>query len=258
MKRARRSSVVYRPSSIFEGESELLNWICQPGSATVQAWRARGDWSPSSVYPPGRELFRQGDWPSTVYLIEEGLIKLTHLAAEGHPVIVGLYARGSLLGSTAALLQQALLTTAETVTPCRIAHLRAAEFRRLVQTDPQFSLSLHLWNGQGWRAAVQQLSLLRSLPAERRFMTFIEEFWSISRTPRSATPVRLPMPLKCWELAQLIAVTPEYLSRLVARLERYGLLRREGRCFTILDPRALERGWSGMATVRRSSTSPDR
>jgi len=239
-------------------ESELLNWICRPGSATVRAWRARGDWSPSIVYPPGKELFRQGDWPLTVYLIEEGLIKLTHLAAEGHPVIVGLYARGSLLGSTAALLQHALLTTAETVMPCRVTHLRAAEFRRLVQTDPQFSLKLHLLNGQGWRAAVQQLTLLRSLPAERRFMTFIGELWSISRTSRSAAPVRLPIPLKCWELAQLIAVTPEYLSRLVARLERYGLLRREERCFTILDPRAFECGWGGMATVRHSDASPHR
>ncbi|MGH2376405.1 MAG: helix-turn-helix domain-containing protein [bacterium] len=44
------------------------------------------------------------------------------------------------------------------------------------------------------------------------------------------------MPLRHWEIAQLLAVTPAYLSRLFNRLEQEGILLRRKGWLTISDP----------------------
>jgi len=43
----------------------------------------------------------------------------------------------------------------------------------------------------------------------------------------SNNEMRLQMPLKHWEVAELIAVTPEHLSRVLRQMETEGILRRE-------------------------------
>jgi hypothetical protein len=48
--------------------------------------------------------------------------------------------------------------------------------------------------------------------------------------------MRLQIPLKLRELAQLIAIAPEYLSRLLRELEQQGTLRRDKGWLIITDP----------------------
>jgi CRP-like cAMP-binding protein len=48
------------------------------------------------------------------------------------------------------------------------------------------------------------------------------------------------VPLKHWEVAQLIAVTPAYLSRLFNQLELEGVIRRDRKAFAIPDLRRLQ------------------
>jgi CRP-like cAMP-binding protein len=55
----------------------------------------------------------------------------------------------------------------------------------------------------------------------------------------SHTPIRLQSPLKHLEIAQLIAVTSEHLSRLLNQLEQDGLRRRRKGWVIIQDPRKL-------------------
>jgi CRP-like cAMP-binding protein len=49
-------------------------------------------------------------------------------------------------------------------------------------------------------------------------------------------PMKLQIPLKLKELAQLIAITPEYLSRLLSESERQGTIKRDKGCLILTDP----------------------
>src|ERR1051326_3364187 len=60
--------------------------------------------APSQQYPPGVELFRQGDEAGDIYCIERGLVKLTHLGVSGQELIVSLRLAGNLLGNSPVLL----------------------------------------------------------------------------------------------------------------------------------------------------------
>jgi CRP-like cAMP-binding protein len=54
------------------------------------------------------------------------------------------------------------------------------------------------------------------------------------------TEIRLHLPLKHWEIAELIAVTPEHLSRVLKRMEREGIMRREKGRTVIVNYQKLE------------------
>jgi CRP-like cAMP-binding protein len=49
----------------------------------------------------------------------------------------------------------------------------------------------------------------------------------VLKLTNSSGEVLLRLPLKHWELAQLIAVTPEYLSRLLNKMQQDGVVRRK-------------------------------
>jgi len=46
------------------------------------------------------------------------------------------------------------------------------------------------------------------------------------RSPDSKGGIRFELPLRNWELAQLLGVTPEHLSRILRDLTKEGIIRR--------------------------------
>ncbi|MDQ3009630.1 MAG: helix-turn-helix domain-containing protein, partial [Acidobacteriota bacterium] len=84
---------------------------------------------------------------------------------------------------------------------------------------------------------MQRVVELRCRPARLRLEQLL---WELVCLNGEDEPLQLPM--KLWELADLIAVTPEYLSRLLVRVERDGLLRRDDGQIVIP---AADRLWRG-------------
>ncbi|RMG48254.1 MAG: Crp/Fnr family transcriptional regulator, partial [Acidobacteria bacterium] len=113
------------------------------GWSNAEAWKEAGQWSPPRLYPAGTELLREGMWAGAVYLIEQGLVKLSCSGPDHRPLILGLSAQGGLLGPNSALLQQPLAHTAEALTDCHASHMTAERFRYWVKTNPQFSWRFH-------------------------------------------------------------------------------------------------------------------
>jgi len=76
---------------------------------------------------------------------------------------------------------------------------------------------------------IARLIELASLPARLRVEQLLRQLVTAPGSSAPKQEVRVTVPLKQWELAQLLAVTPAYLSRLLDRLEQDGTLtRRKG------------------------------
>ncbi len=203
----------------------------------VEKSDANTGWSPALTAAPHTELFAQGDAPQAVFLIEEGLVKVSRVEENGNEAIVGLRRKDWVLGWAAALLGRPHPTAAETVEPCRLRHLRVADYHRLVRTDTAESLRLHRVQGLEYYERVQT----RGLRARDRLERFLREEARQQQPVPSTTagPVRFQLPLRQWELALLIGVTREHLSRMLRQLQREGcLLRRKG-WFVLPDPGRL-------------------
>jgi len=174
-------------------------------------------------YPRGVSLFVQGETPQGVFAISAGLVKLASAFPDGRMAISGIRSPGWLLGGSAALLSEPFAVTATTVTSCRIYRLPAPDFRRLVQTDPEFSSYVHAIHAQEVLRGLHRLARLTCFPARERFEELLAEL--AEELPHDEG--RIEIPLRDWEIAQLVAVTPPYLSRIVQQLMREGRLRRE-------------------------------
>jgi len=186
-----------------------------------------GEWGVEESYPPGVVLFRQGERCERVYEIEQGWVKLVRVEEEGEAMIVGVRGRGGILGAAAVLIGQEHGVTAETVTWCRLRRMWAEEFRDRVRRDEAFSWRVHQM--QAWEIYRQweRVVGLGCQRARRRLEQVLKELAGEGGR----------CPLRQWEVAQLVGVTPSYVSQLLGELEREGVVRRErgwiwwkGRC----------------------------
>ena len=179
-------------------------------------------------YPARTEIFRQETSSNTVYLIEQGLVKLVRVAPNGFQVIIGLRRRPWLIGAPAVLLNKPYSFTAVTLLPSAIRVIPAKAFLKHATTNKQFSSHLHRLLSQEISNHMRDVESVSCMSAEDRVIRFLGDLVA-EQTSRGEKRAAFLLPLTNRELAQLIAVTPEHICRVLKAMERRGLIRREHR-----------------------------
>jgi CRP-like cAMP-binding protein len=165
----------------------------------------------AETLPTGTVLLEQGLRPVSVFLLSQGLVKLISISEQGRESVLGLRSAGWYAGAVPALARTTNVYTVKTVTKCVISRVPADEF--------------HLWlmrNARMARHFTQTLCnelLAQSAEAQARGGSAEERLARYMRERSSAhsklkTMDTLPL-LKQMELAQLLAISPEHLSRLL-------------------------------------------
>lgn len=204
---------------------------------------AHGRWGAQSASPrefaPSTTLFLQGALPRDVFYVERGLVKLIHLSEGGQELAVGLQSQGALPGAASVIVGQPYPFTAISVTSCALSRIPADVFLRLAKTDEQFCWRLHEVHSLEVHRQAGQLAALRYLSARQRFERLLLQFLSSIPAHEKQTSMKIRLPLKHWEIAQLIGVRPEHLSRVLQQIKQEGILREEGGCLIVSDVRKL-------------------
>jgi CRP/FNR family cyclic AMP-dependent transcriptional regulator len=182
------------------------------------------------AYPAGCTITEQGAPASEVFHIEQGLLKLVRLDRSGGDAIVGLRSSGCFLGAEAVLLDDSHPVTAITLSPCLLSRMDAGAFRERVRSNLEFSWHLHVAHCRELQDDTVQRADFASLPAKDRLLRVFERLAGDEREGRAVT-VRVP--LKQWEIARLIGVTPQYVCQLMAQLESEGMLERNGDTYRV-------------------------
>jgi CRP/FNR family transcriptional regulator, cyclic AMP receptor protein len=230
--KARRGSMRTRATQAIKQPSQDV----APGTSR---WETLESLGPSHLFPRGVELFRQGSIPRYVYHLESGLVKLVFCSEDGREVITNLSKPGSLLGASALILEESHPVSGVTVQRCRLRYIAAAEFHATLTTDPQFCIYVNRLLSREVSDHLVHAGELGTIDARFRLEQLLWDMISSLEAVEGQSPVRLQPPIKHSEIAELIAVTPQYLSRLLKQFERDGVLRREKGSLIISDPRAL-------------------
>jgi CRP/FNR family transcriptional regulator len=193
----------------------------------AEVWEQMAGHTAPSLYLPGVQILGQGSCSSDVYLIRRGLIKLQSIDRAGRETIVGVRRTGSLVGAEAAIMRKPHLASAVTVTECCLQRFPTRQFCELIRTYPDLSWHLHQMNASELRETTAALVEVKSHTANIRLKRLVLELVpELNGAGSPNTEVRLPF--KQWEIAQMLGVTPEHLSRLLRRLEKEGFLGRKG------------------------------
>lgn len=210
-----------------------------PPAGIDDKWPQISALAPAQEYPAGVGLFKQDSLPQDVYLIESGLVKLSHVEENGKELVVGLRTPNWIVGASAVILNKKYGFTAETLTGCQLRRIPAQSFLQLLRTDSEFAWHFQQVQSYELYDQLSQLVGIGCLSARHRLEQLLSQLLSTLGAKAGEKKIRLQLPLKHWELAELIAVTPEHLSRLLKELQLEGVVQRDKGWINISDVRLL-------------------
>jgi CRP/FNR family transcriptional regulator, cyclic AMP receptor protein len=216
--------------------------------STYHGWEPVCLLSDHQQFPPAAVLFRQGTIAQSAILVESGWIKLTRQEGDGQEQIIALCPPETLLGAEVLIAEQLHSVTAITLSKCQLYSIPAPAFVNWVMTDPQFSWQIH--RALSRRIYIRDLSSTqrKSVPSRLRLEQLLWQLLyaqnydvAIATSKWGQGKRKLFLPLQRQELAQMLSVTPEYLSRLLGKMEKDGTIRREMGWLIVPDPEHLWR-----------------
>lgn len=231
MSRKTRSS----KDSLLRGGKDGRLGAAQPAFLfpSQQAWSENC----RQVYPAGVELCRQDDRAREVYWIEQGFIKLVRIHRDGREMILDVWGTGRALGLAAAILQLPVPITAVTLTPCHLLRIPIDVLCGQIERLDDVSRGLlQIVSREAYEQTVAHaaMGLLR---ARERCEWLLEQLVSALGSAEREKGIALALPLRQWELAEMLAIRPEHLSRLLREMEREGVVRRNKGRVILTDPR---------------------
>jgi CRP/FNR family transcriptional regulator len=160
----------------------------------------------------GTILAKQDEKSGVVRLIRSGIVKLTYLDASGQEFVLGLRSEGWWMCSMQVLLDVPNLFTVRAITPCAISTMSADDFSQRLIKNPRM---LRHYLSSVCREVVVQTKLhimLLSTSAELRLRHMLDEHDNSVWKTLDPTAI-----MSQGEVAKLLAVTPEHLSRILHR-----------------------------------------
>jgi CRP-like cAMP-binding protein len=171
-------------------------------------------------YPPGSTLYNEGTGIEALYVVRRGIIKLLRYVGDGSARIVRLHNRASIIGLN-GLLGEAHDHTAIAVDEVQVYQLPLVLLMPLRDNDPAaYSCLIEQW-GHYLNSADTWISEFSSGPIRSRvarLLRFLVEFDSET----GSEELKL---LTGVEMAEVLGVTPESVSRVIADFKRCEILR---------------------------------
>src|SRR5207247_1925878 len=108
--------------------------------------------------------------------------------------------------------------------PSVMERITAEKFLHRLQTDPDFAWHIHQIQCREVHEQLNWLGEMACCSARSRLGNVFRRLTEVGKVQKEGKKSRVRLPLKQREVAELIAVTPEHLSRLLHELSKEGLI----------------------------------
>jgi CRP-like cAMP-binding protein len=125
------------------------------------------------------------------------------------------------------------------MTPCYLQRLDAATFLEMLSGNSTLSSWLHKMHSQEVFDQLISFTQASALSARQRLEHVLAQLVQPSEDTVQSIDVHITLPFSHRDLAGLIRITPEHLSRLLRQLTNEGLIRRNKRRIVVSDPHKL-------------------
>ena len=208
-------------------EKKTTNSCSDCATRETTEWRVLGDSELESIdrckrlihCEPGETLFSQGDPGNGVYCIKSGLIGLRRVDVNGNSVLIRLSSAGSTVGYRTFLTREAHVNSAEALTASVLCYIPRPRIEQLLKENPLLGERFlqHFCDD----AAETENDYVRSLTMgmKSRFLHLILIFYERFGYQDDEGNSVVELPVKRGELAELVGVRPESISRLIDQLQ---------------------------------------
>ncbi|MCX8103711.1 MAG: Crp/Fnr family transcriptional regulator [Candidatus Bipolaricaulota bacterium] len=213
---------------------ELAQWLASLEPTTQEAVLSKAH---TMTFPPGAEIYAQGDPVDGLYIVLEGAVKELAVV-EGCLRLVRLSGPGDVLGAGELFSESVQTMSALTLRQTCVAWVSQADLHELFSEYPsvliwlmkEFSTQL----GELRRALVETVYVESAARLTRKLVEVAQRFGE-----RTAHGVLIDIKLSRDEWAALAGMAPETVSRVLHDLERRGWIALEGRYIRLLEEEKL-------------------
>ncbi len=207
-------------------------------SAAQDQLRAIPDVSRLASLQRCTSLYVQSQPADAVFLISEGLVKLTRSNEAGEKIILAISGPGQLVGEEAlSQLSQSYYTEAVTITTATVERIPRSSVLSALNSDSEFAADLLSYLLNQKLQLAEKVELLCLHDVEYRILHYLVHLSSLLPQPANGDGYQIP--ITQLELADLIGATRETTSTTLNQLERRGLLKLSRRLLTIPSPDKL-------------------
>jgi CRP-like cAMP-binding protein len=168
---------------------------------------------------PGEILFSQGEQGNGVYCIKSGLIGLRRIDINGNSALIRLINAGSTVGYRTFLTRKAHINSAEALTSSTLCYVPRPNVEKLLKANPLLGERFlqHFYDD----AIDTESDYVRSLTMgmKSRFLHLILVFYERFGYQDENGNAVVQLPVKKGEIAELVGVRPESISRLIDQLQ---------------------------------------
>ena len=186
------------------------------------------------TYEPGAMIVAERESPDGFYLVLSGQVKLFKSSPEGKEQTLYVFEPGEPFCLCSLFGCDAFPANAAALTRTRVAVVGASSFAALARSEPQLLFNILFVVSHRLKEAMALVESLSLKEIPQRLAAF---FLQAQAGPEGA----LRMAITHRELAKIVGITPEALSRSLRRMAEAGLLAVEGRDVRILDRAGLVR-----------------
>jgi len=189
--------------------------------------------------PRGQILFRRGDRCEGLHVVVYGQIKLAFNAADGAEKVVEIMGPGQSFGEAVMFMEKPYPVYSQALADSLLLHIAKAIVFEEIERDPGFARRMIAGLSRRLHGLIGDLEAYSLQSGTQRVIGYL-----LNAVPDQAAPgapVELRLPASKGVIASRLNLTPEHFSRILHELTEAGLIRVDGRSFSILDVDGLRR-----------------
>lgn len=164
-------------------------------------------------------IFREGDPCTHLYIVKEGMVLLSKTLPDGREQLMCPRGAGQLIGFCNAK-SGTYPITAVALTPVNTCSIKHKDMKRVLEANPATALDVIALLNQELGKSQAMICNLGLKTALEKVASFV-----LSLLPAEATnDILLPLPLSRQEMAEMLGLTVETVSRIMAELRRENIL----------------------------------
>jgi len=187
----------------------------------------------------GQVIFHHGDPGGLLYIISKGKVKITHSTPEGQEALLAILGVGDFFGELALLDDAPRSATAEALEPTETLTLHRTDFRRFIDSNPDFAMHVLQSMARNIRRLNSQLSDIFFLDLPGRLARTLLRLADEHGQPVE-DGILIDLSLTQTDLAEMTGATRVSINKALGRFRRAGWVIAKGRRVTILDSGSLE------------------
>jgi CRP-like cAMP-binding protein len=182
--------------------------------------------------------FHEGDEGESCYALQEGRVKLTQVAPDGHEVVLQIIVPGALFGGVAAFSDRTYPVSAQAMTETRSLRWSGQALRSLMEEHPRIALNALKYVASRLYESQDRIRELATERVEQRIARSLVRLLNQSGR-RIEGGVLLDLPLSRQDLAEMTGTTLYTVSRILTRWEQEGVVKSQRQRIVVTSPHRL-------------------